>query len=185
LGFLKYLWSRQGKFYCVGIFSPPKLSAVEKEVLRWQPNNYDCIMDNKLRTLFYPSVPSLLVPSLKICSVWTNRSGGKGSYFLAIGNFLEYFAHKFLNLGLKDWGLESADKATLYLYDIQYTICPLFIIDELPQHLFWWSKDSNSVVTEKHKQTILVGCPMSTRDLSLSAARQKILGWKSIVLCNL
>jgi hypothetical protein len=43
----------------------------------------------------------------QITTVRTNRSEGNVSYFLAIGYFVGYIAHKFVNSGLKYWGQEK------------------------------------------------------------------------------
>jgi hypothetical protein len=39
------------------------------------------------------------------CCRSTGSGSGSATLFLAIGDFVRYFAHKFVNLGLKDWGL--------------------------------------------------------------------------------
>jgi hypothetical protein len=66
---------------------------------------YSCI---KLRRNTWP-VPHLQTWGVKYIpqtfSAWTNRSEENVSYFLAIRYFVGHFAHKFVNLGLKDWGL--------------------------------------------------------------------------------
>jgi hypothetical protein len=83
---------------------------------RQQLFNHECwTLSEWYYLLIITPVPSLLVPSFlnlrgKVqltFSVWTNRSEGNVSCLVAIGNFVEDFAHKFATLGLKDSGLAN------------------------------------------------------------------------------